>query len=170
MRLQLEVASGGALPPETIQPRFAGHAVECRIYAEDPGDGYLPQSGSILLLREPSGSGIRIDSALADGQEITVYFDLMLAKIATWGRDRSVAIARMRKLCAAAPIPGKVPEIPVRNGDKVEAGQVIMVISAMKMQLKITAPHAGVVRGLGLAVGDLVNGGSELLMIEALDG
>ena len=95
--LQLEVASGEALPPEAIEPRFDGHALECRIYAEDPGDGYLPQSGRILLLREPGGPGVRLDSALATGQVITSHFDPMLAKVSTWGPDRSTAIALMRE-------------------------------------------------------------------------
>ncbi len=68
-----------------------------------------------------------------------------------------------------APIPGTVAEVTVRNGDAVEAGQVVVVISAMKMQLEIKAPHAGVVRRLDLTVGDPVVAGRELLRVEAPD-
>ncbi len=97
VRLQLEVAAGSALPPEALEPAFVGHAIECRIYAEDPAAGHLPQSGRLLLVREPSGPGVRVDSALAEGQEITIHFDPMLAKLSTWGRDRASALARMRE-------------------------------------------------------------------------
>ncbi len=68
-----------------------------------------------------------------------------------------------------APIPGTVTEIAVSNGDDVEAGQVVMVISAMKMQLEIKAPHAGMIQQLDLAVGDPVDAGRELLRVDAPD-
>jgi acetyl/propionyl-CoA carboxylase alpha subunit len=97
VRLQLEVAGGAALPPEALEPTFVGHAIECRVYAEDPAAGHLPQAGRLLLVREPSGPGVRVDAALAEGQEIGVHFDPMLAKVSCWARDRDVAIARMRE-------------------------------------------------------------------------
>ncbi len=96
VRLQMEVAAGAVLPPEALEPSFVGHAIECRVYAEDPGAGHLPQTGSLLLVREPTGPGIRVDAALAEGQEIGVHFDPMLAKLSCWARDRDAAIARMR--------------------------------------------------------------------------
>lgn len=97
VRLQLEVACGTPLPREAMEPRFLGHALECRIYAEDPAAGNLPQSGRLLLVREPNGPGVRVDSALAEGQEVTIHFDPMLAKLSTWARDRAGAIARMQE-------------------------------------------------------------------------
>lgn len=97
VRLQLEVAGGAALPPEALEPTFVGHAIECRIYAEDPAAGHLPQAGRLLLMREPSGPGVRVDAALAEGQQIGVHFDPMLAKLSCWARDRSAAVARMRE-------------------------------------------------------------------------
>jgi acetyl/propionyl-CoA carboxylase alpha subunit len=97
VRLQLEVAGGGVLPDEALHPTFTGHALECRVYAEDPGAGHLPQAGRLLLMREPSGPGVRVDAALAEGQEIGVHFDPMLAKVSCWARDRAGAIARMRQ-------------------------------------------------------------------------
>ncbi len=97
VRLQLEVAGGAALPPEALEPTFVGHAIECRIYAEDPAAGHLPQAGRLMLMREPSGPGVRVDAALTEGQEIGVHFDPMLAKLSCWARDRDAAIARMRE-------------------------------------------------------------------------
>jgi len=97
VRLQLEVAGGAPLPAEALQPSFTGHAIECRVYAEDPGAGHLPQAGRLMLMREPSGPGVRVDAALAEGQEIGVHFDPMLAKVSCWARDRGGAIARMRE-------------------------------------------------------------------------
>ena len=97
VRLQLEVAGGAALPPEALEPSFVGHAIECRVYAEDPAAGHLPQAGRLLLLREPAGPGVRVDAALAEGQEIGVHFDPMLAKVSCWARDRDAAVARMRE-------------------------------------------------------------------------
>ncbi|NKB88249.1 MAG: ATP-grasp domain-containing protein [Acidobacteria bacterium] len=94
VRLQLEVAAGSTLPPEALNPTFLGHAIECRIYAEDPGIGHLPQTGKLLLMREPAGPGVRIDSALREGQEIGMQFDPMLAKLSCWGPDRATAIDR----------------------------------------------------------------------------
>ena len=97
VRLQLEVAGGEPLPPEALEPTFVGHAIECRVYAEDPAAGHLPQAGRLMLMREPSGPGVRVDAALAEGQEIGVHFDPMLAKLSCWARDRDAAIARMRE-------------------------------------------------------------------------
>jgi len=71
VRLQLEVAAGGELPPEACEPELRGHAIECRVYAEDPEQGHLPQAGPLLLVREPFGPGIRVDSALREGDEVT---------------------------------------------------------------------------------------------------
>jgi acetyl/propionyl-CoA carboxylase alpha subunit len=100
VRLQLEVACGGELPPEAREPEMRGWSIECRVYAEDPGAGHLPQAGPVLVLREPSGPGLRIDSALREGLDVTVHYDPMLAKVSTWGRTRLEAIERMREALA----------------------------------------------------------------------
>jgi len=95
VRLQLEVACGVELPPEALDPQLRGWSIECRVYAEDPGAGFLPQAGPVLVLREPSGPGLRIDSALREGLDVTVHYDPMLAKVSTFGRNRQEAIERM---------------------------------------------------------------------------
>jgi len=96
VRLQLEVAAGLSLPlaQEDVAPR--GHALECRLYAEDPQRDDLPSPGRVLHLAEPEGPGIRVDSGLDEGSEVTVHYDPLLSKIVTWGRDRAEAIERMR--------------------------------------------------------------------------
>jgi acetyl/propionyl-CoA carboxylase alpha subunit len=75
-----------------------GHAIECRLYAEDPAQGFLPATGRIQVLREPHGPGRRIDSGIALHQEITPYYDPILAKLITYGATRQEALVRMQAL------------------------------------------------------------------------
>ncbi len=91
---QLRVASGEPLPwsQESLSQR--GHAIECRIYAEDPAQGFLPQAGRLLLYREPQGPGIRVDSGVVEGGEIPVHYDPMVAKLIVSGETREVARRR----------------------------------------------------------------------------
>jgi 3-methylcrotonyl-CoA carboxylase alpha subunit len=72
-----------------------GHAIECRIYAEDPAQQFLPSPGQIVLLREPQGPGTRVDSGIRAGGEVTVHYDPMLAKLSTWAGDREGARRRL---------------------------------------------------------------------------
>jgi 3-methylcrotonyl-CoA carboxylase alpha subunit len=95
VRLQLEVAAGRPLSLNEEQVVRRGHALECRLYAEDPGRDDLPSPGRILHLSEPEGPGIRVDSGLAVGSEVTVHYDPLLSKVVTWGFDRREAIERM---------------------------------------------------------------------------
>jgi acetyl-CoA carboxylase biotin carboxylase subunit len=98
---QLRVASGEPLPftQESLSQR--GHAIECRIYAEDPAQGFIPQAGALLLYREPQGPGIRVDSGVAEGSVVSVHYDPMLAKLivsaATREEARHRAIAALRE-------------------------------------------------------------------------
>jgi acetyl-CoA carboxylase biotin carboxylase subunit len=91
---QLLVASGEPLPwnPQEIAAR--GHAIECRIYAEDPSADFLPQAGRLAIYREPQGPGIRIDSGVVEGGEVTVYYDPLLAKLIARGETREMARRR----------------------------------------------------------------------------
>jgi len=94
VRAQLEVASGRPLPFGTLQPR--GHALECRIYAEDPARGFLPSTGTLQRFSAPRAPFVRVDTGVSEGSEVTVHHDPMLAKLITWGADRSESLARMR--------------------------------------------------------------------------
>jgi propionyl-CoA carboxylase alpha chain len=77
--------------------RLTGHAIECRLYAEDADAGFLPATGRLHLLRLPHGEGIRVDNGVLEGQDVSSAFDPMLAKIAADGADRAQAIARLRE-------------------------------------------------------------------------
>jgi 3-methylcrotonyl-CoA carboxylase alpha subunit len=94
VQAQLRVASGEPLPWGQEDLRQRGHAIECRIYAEDPAADFLPQAGKLLRYREPAGPGIRVDSGFAEGGEVSVYYDPMLAKLIVWAETRDQAIAR----------------------------------------------------------------------------
>src|SRR5574341_1465226 len=94
--LQLQIAAGDPLPYGQHDVKFRGHAIECRIYAEDPANDYLPSAGRITEFTPPSGHGIRNDVGVYAGFEVSTFYDPMLAKLLTWGRDRAQAIRRMR--------------------------------------------------------------------------
>ena len=96
VRLQLEVAAGRPLSRAQADVAARGHALECRLYAEDPQRDDLPSPGRVLHLAEPEGPGIRVDSGLDVGSEVTVHYDPLLSKVVTWGCSRGEAIERMR--------------------------------------------------------------------------
>jgi len=95
VRAQLAVASGAPMPWTQDDLRQRGHAIEVRIYAEDPDDRFLPQSGRIAFYREPSGPGVRVDAGVTQGTEIGVNFDPMLAKLICHAESRGAAIDRL---------------------------------------------------------------------------
>jgi acetyl/propionyl-CoA carboxylase alpha subunit len=89
------VASGEGLPWAEEQLSQRGHAVECRVYAEDPANGFLPQAGRLSLYREPRGPGIRVDSGVVEGGEIGIDYDPMIAKLVAWGETREMTRRRL---------------------------------------------------------------------------
>jgi acetyl-CoA carboxylase biotin carboxylase subunit len=95
VKQQIRIAAGEplALKQEDIKPR--GHAIECRVYAEDPENNFLPSPGKILFVREPAGPGIRVDSALYSGMEVTPYYDPILSKVVVWAENREAARRKM---------------------------------------------------------------------------
>ncbi len=101
VRWQIDVAEGRPLPLTQEQVRFAGHAVEARVYAEDPAYGFLPATGRLALWREPAGEGIRVDSGVRTGDEVSVYYDPLLAKISAYGADRGEALRRLEHALGA---------------------------------------------------------------------
>jgi acetyl/propionyl-CoA carboxylase alpha subunit len=94
VRAQLLVASGAPLPFTQADIRASGHAIECRIYAED-ARRLLPQSGRLLMYREPQGDGIRVDAGVTEGDTVTVHYDPLISKLVAHGATREEAIARM---------------------------------------------------------------------------
>jgi acetyl-CoA/propionyl-CoA carboxylase biotin carboxyl carrier protein len=95
VELQVRVAAGEPLPLAQSDIVLDGHAIEARVYAEDPARGFLPQAGTVLGLAEPTGAGIRVDSSLVEGGVVGTDYDPMLAKVIAWGRDRDTARARL---------------------------------------------------------------------------
>ncbi|WP_405555565.1 acetyl-CoA carboxylase biotin carboxylase subunit [Streptomyces sp. NBC_01171] len=97
---QLRVAAGEPLGFAQEDVRLTGHAVEARICAEDPARGFLPSGGTVLLLREPQGDGLRTDSGLSEGTEVGSLYDPMLSKVIAYGPDRATALRKLRAALA----------------------------------------------------------------------
>ncbi len=112
VQLQIRLAAGEPLPlaQEDIRPR--GHALECRICAEDPVTLY-PAPGTVTAYREPSGPHVRVDSGVEAGTAVTPYYDSLLAKVVVWADDRPAAIARMIQALQAYRIEGVATNIPL---------------------------------------------------------
>ncbi len=112
VRAQLVVAAGGRLPWTQASLSQRGHAVECRVYAEDPASGFLPQAGPLVAYREPSGPGIRIDSGVVEGAAIGVHYDPLLAKLIAFAETREAALARAALALGGYRISGIRTNIP----------------------------------------------------------
>ena len=97
VREQISVAAGNKLSFTQEDVQLTGHAIECRIYAEDPENNFLPSPGRITRLRIPQGPGIRDDGGVYEGSEVSIYYDPMISKFAVYGKDREQAIERMRR-------------------------------------------------------------------------
>ncbi|MCL4251212.1 MAG: acetyl-CoA carboxylase biotin carboxylase subunit [Anaerolineae bacterium] len=95
VKLQFGIAAGDVLPFIQADLRQQGHAIECRIYAEDPANGFLPAAGHLLHFKPPAAPGVRVDSGVQSGDEIGIHYDPMIAKIIAHDRTRAVAIQRM---------------------------------------------------------------------------
>jgi len=97
VREQITVAAGAKLSFGQEDVRWRGHAIECRVYAEDPDNNFFPSPGPITFLRVPAGPGIRDDSGVIEGDEVSIYYDPMISKLAAWGNTRAQAIDRLRR-------------------------------------------------------------------------
>jgi 3-methylcrotonyl-CoA carboxylase alpha subunit len=122
VKWQLAVAAGDPLPLKQDQIKLNGHAIEARIYAEDPARGFLPSTGTLRHLRAPAGiefrvspeakrNPVRVDSGVRPGDSITPFYDPMIAKLIVWGEDRAAALARMRAALAEYEIVGVATNI-----------------------------------------------------------
>ncbi len=97
VHLQIRIAAGEKLPFKQEDVSIRGHAIECRVYAEDPDNNYFPSPGKITLLLSPSGPGIRRDSGMYEGWAVPIDYDPLLAKLIGYGTDREQAIARLTR-------------------------------------------------------------------------
>jgi acetyl/propionyl-CoA carboxylase alpha subunit len=112
VRDQIRIAAGEPLGFAQDDVKLRGHAIECRIAAEDPYNNYLPSLGRIQFVSEPSGPGVRVDSCIFSGIEIPYFYDPMLAKLICWGQDRTQAIERMKRALKEYIILGVQTNIP----------------------------------------------------------
>jgi acetyl/propionyl-CoA carboxylase alpha subunit len=268
VRAQITVASGGPLEVEQIDIALRGHAIECRLYAEDPAAGFLPATGVLRRFTVPQWPGVRCDAGVRAGDRIGVRYDPLLAKVIAYGEDRDACAERLAAALAgtavlgvttnlgflrwavdhprfrsgeattafveeewsaalvpelpagvtgaagdiwhafgeerpdpevlvegdhalyrgwayrlgadddeqaaapaaggslAAPMPGTVLRVLVSPGDHVAAGQTLLLLEAMKMELAVAAPGDGVVSAVHVEAGELVQGGAALAEIE----
>jgi acetyl-CoA carboxylase biotin carboxylase subunit len=112
VKLQIRVARGERLPFRQEDLVQRGHAIECRVYAEDPDQGFLPNPGRITALRLPGGPGVRDDSGIYEGYEVPLHYDPLLSKLVVWGYSRQDAIRRMRRAVAEYKVLGIKTTLP----------------------------------------------------------
>jgi acetyl-CoA carboxylase, biotin carboxylase subunit len=113
VQLQIRIASGEKLPFTQEHVEIRGHAIECRIYAEDPENNYFPSPGKITALAEPSGPGIRLDSGIYAGWTVPLEYDPLLAKLIAYGETREQAIGRLRRALGEYFIAGVKTNLPL---------------------------------------------------------
>jgi acetyl-CoA/propionyl-CoA carboxylase biotin carboxyl carrier protein len=155
---QLRIAAGERLPIGQDEVRLNGHAVEARIYAEDPARGFLPTGGRVLGLAEPDGAHVRIDSGLLVGATVGSDYDPMLAKVIAWADDRPEALRRLRLALGEVAVLGVVTNVaflaslldePDVLAGRLDTGLVDEVAHRWQQQ-SMTAPPADVIAAAGL--------------------
>jgi 3-methylcrotonyl-CoA carboxylase alpha subunit len=273
VRAQIEIAGGTPLELDQEDVRITGHAIEARLYAEDPVAGFLPAAGTLVRFELPVWPGVRVDTAARQGDEVGLRYDPLLAKVIAHAEDRDACVERLRAALAetrvlgvttnlgwlgwalehprfrageagtdfvaeewrpelapelpdgvepeavhdsgdvwaeygsvspappgvtvagrfaqfqgwhfelaadedvapdvapaggslAAPMPGSVLRVDAAPGDTVAAGDAVVVLEAMKMELAVQAPAAGVVRAVHVRPGDVVSAGQALIELE----
>jgi acetyl-CoA carboxylase biotin carboxylase subunit len=128
VREQITVAAGHPLSFTQDDIEWRGHAIECRVYAEDPDNNFLPSPGRITHLRVPAGPNVRDDGGVYAGAEVSIYYDPMISKLAAWGRTRGEAIERMRRALAEYTVGGIKTTLPffreVMRDEEFIAGQL----------------------------------------------
>ena len=112
VKAQIKIACGEELEYTQDDIKINGHAIECRIYAEDPFNEFMPDTGTINYHRQPAGYGVRVDSGVESGSVVSIHFDPMLSKLITYGRDRIEAISRMEMALRNYRIKGVKTVIP----------------------------------------------------------
>jgi acetyl-CoA carboxylase biotin carboxylase subunit len=112
VKTMLRAAAGERLGIAQDELRIRGHAIEARIYAEDPEQGFAPSPGRISVYRPPDGIGIRVDSGVYQGATVSVFYDPMVAKLVAWGQDRGEAIDRLRRALSEFVVKGIKTSIP----------------------------------------------------------
>ena len=113
LKWQIRIAAGEKLPFAQKDVELRGHAIECRVNAEDPNRNMMACAGVVKRFQAPGGPGVRVDTHLYSGYEVPAYYDSLLAKVVTWGRDRDEAIARMKRALGEMIVEGLPTTIPL---------------------------------------------------------
>jgi len=113
VKAQIRIAQGEPLAFRQEDLRQRGHAIECRVYAEDPDAGFLPSPGTILALRVPGGPGVRDDSGVYEGWTVPIDYDPLLSKLVVWAESRDEAVRRMRRAVAEYRVVGVKTTLPL---------------------------------------------------------
>ena len=171
VREQLRIAAGQAMrvhgatgPGGQLHPR--GHAIECRITAEDPFNDFLPATGVLQYLRVPGGPGIRWDAGIEAGNEVTLFYDPLLAKLIAWGETRDIAIQRMRRALSELVIVG-VPtsqafHLRVMDDAEFLKGEIdITYLERAGARLLAAPPRGGLERALAVAAAMVADQGHD---------
>jgi len=109
---QIKVAEGEPLPLTQAEITLSGHAIEARLYAENPANDFLPVTGQVALWQPPTGEGVRVDHGLQTGDEVSIYYDPLLAKIIAHGPDRKTAVRRLRRALNQSALLGLTTNLP----------------------------------------------------------
>ncbi|MGH8378988.1 MAG: acetyl-CoA carboxylase biotin carboxylase subunit [Gammaproteobacteria bacterium] len=113
---QLQVAAGEKLPLAQNQIKQRGHAIEVRLYAENVEKGFLPVTGRIEAFPLPQGEGVRVDTGVRGGDEISIFYDPMIAKLSVWDKDRGAAIKRLQQALSQTAVFGLITNLPLLRG------------------------------------------------------
>ena len=128
VREQITVAAGEPLSFKQEDVSWRGHAIECRVYAEDPANNFFPSPGTITFMQTPGGPGIRDDAGVRAGSEVSIHYDPMISKLAAWGRNRLEAIDRLRRALDEYQIDGIKTTLPffreIVNDEEFIAGRL----------------------------------------------
>ena len=160
VREQIRVAAGKKLSFTQDDVVLRGHAIECRVYAEDPGNNFLPSPGKITRLRLPHGPGVRDDGGVYEGAEVSIYYDPMISKLAVHGRDRPEAIDRMRRALLEYEIGGIKTTLPffreIMDDDEFIAGKLDTGFIARFKERKATVEPDQVASDIAMIAAALV--------------
>jgi acetyl-CoA carboxylase biotin carboxylase subunit len=174
VHLQIRIANGEKLPFTQDDIQIRGHAIECRIYAEDPDNNYFPSPGKITLLVAPSGPGIRRDSGMYEGWTVPLDYDPLLAKLIGYGTDRQQAIMRLRRALHEYFVAGiktnislfqRILQDPDFESAKLDTGYLDRLLASKKLSPQnapdpeIAAIAAGLFEIIAPKAGDRQNGG-----------
>jgi acetyl-CoA/propionyl-CoA carboxylase, biotin carboxylase, biotin carboxyl carrier protein len=140
---QVKIAAGEHLSVTQQDVRLAGHAVEARVYAEDPARGFIPTGGTVLSVHEPAGDGVRVDSWMTEGAVIGSNYDPMLAKVIAWGPDRAAALHRLDLALADTALLGVGTNIMFLRGllgdEEVRAGKLDTELVERRLSTLVSA-------------------------------